>query len=83
MRGLIAVVVILFYSATSAYADIVLNNPKVNGRPVDWCLVPQSNAGSLQRTAFAKSGIWGMLSVFAESGQTSGPSYSELGRYVI
>jgi hypothetical protein len=44
MRHFIAVVAVLC-SASSAFADIKIPNPRVGGRPVDWCLVPAQQCG--------------------------------------
>ena len=42
-RNIIAVVFI--FLASSAWADIRIANPRVNNRPLDWCLVPTKQCG--------------------------------------
>jgi hypothetical protein len=44
MRHFIAVAALLC-SASSAFADIRIADPRVGGRPVDWCLVPARQCG--------------------------------------
>jgi hypothetical protein len=45
MRYFIAALAIIC-SASFAFADIRLSNPRVNGRPLDWCLVPTKQCGA-------------------------------------
>jgi len=44
MRYLIALITV-FCSVSSAFADIRIPNPTMNGRPVDWCLIPTKQCG--------------------------------------
>ena len=40
VKHLIVVVIAVLCFASSAFADIKVPNPRINGRPVDWCLIP-------------------------------------------
>jgi len=44
MKYVIAAIAIAC-SASSALAEIPVSNPRVNGRPLDWCLVPTKECG--------------------------------------
>lgn len=44
MRHFIALLTLLC-STSVAFAEIRVPNPRVNGRPVDWCLVPTKQCG--------------------------------------
>jgi hypothetical protein len=45
MRQQLAVVLALAFSAPSAMADTDFPNPRIENRPVDWCLVPTKQCG--------------------------------------
>jgi hypothetical protein len=53
MRHFIAMMAVLC-SASSALAVSVVQNPRMNGRPVDWCLVPTKQCGKPAADRYCK-----------------------------
>jgi hypothetical protein len=45
MRHLIVIAVAVLGFTSSAFAEIKVPNPQMNGRPVDWCLNPTKECG--------------------------------------
>ena len=84
MRYFIAALAIIC-SACSAFADIRLSNPRVNGRPLDWFGVSsrQNNAERPQPSGIVKCEIWDMLSASAVNAPTSGLIFWEPEKFAI
>jgi hypothetical protein len=51
MRYFIALIAV-FFSVSSAFAEITFSNPRVNKRPVDWCLFPTKQCGKAAADRF-------------------------------
>jgi hypothetical protein len=69
MKHLIVVVVAVLSFASSAFAEIKVPNPQIDGRPVDWCLTPTKQCGKPAADRFCEMRSMGHAVRF--SGQRS------------